>query len=58
MNLSYEEIRMFEYFKKIETSEILFCEDHDLEYISGEECSACERESREAEMERRQVNAN
>jgi hypothetical protein len=57
MNLSETEIkRMFDYFKKIETAEILVCEDHDLEYISGEECPACQREQRESEMERRHAN--
>jgi hypothetical protein len=37
--------RMLEYFKKIETAGVHYCSDHDIEYISGEECYACRSES-------------
>jgi hypothetical protein len=43
--LNEEVKRIMGYFKRIETSEILWCESHDIEYLSGEECYACRSEA-------------
>ena len=43
--LSEETKRMMEYLEQIEKSEVLWCQDHDIEYLSGEECYACRSES-------------
>lgn len=39
--------RILSYFDKIRDLEVLLCQDHDLEFLEGEECPDCERERNE-----------
>lgn len=36
--------RILKYFEKIRMSEIMYCEDHDREFLKGEECPGCRSE--------------
>ena len=36
--------RVLDYFHKIKTSEVMWCEDHDRELLEDEKCPGCERE--------------
>ena len=36
--------RVLDYFHKIKTSEVMWCEDHDREFLEGEKCPGCEGE--------------
>jgi hypothetical protein len=43
--------KMEEFAKKMETAEILLCDEHQLEFADFETCPACDRERREADKE-------
>jgi hypothetical protein len=43
--------RILKYFEKIQTSEIMYCEGHDREFLEGEGCPGCRSEHDDYEIE-------
>lgn len=51
LRLDLDVERILKYFEKIQTSKIIYCEDHDREFLKDEECPGCRSEYDDYEIE-------